>query len=57
MRQLSSSRDEAAMERAGVDSRGFSGHSNRIGAATVAAKAGVRDAIVQRLGRWKSDAY
>lgn len=32
-------------------------HSVRIGAATSAAIAGVPDEQIQRLGRWKSDAY
>lgn len=48
---------KAALERAGVNSTGFSGHSFRIGAATAASQAGIGDATIQRLGRWKSNAY
>ena len=47
----------AALERAGWDSSGYSGHSFRIGAATTAAQEGIGDAIIQRLGRWSSGAY
>lgn len=35
----------------------FSSHSFRIGAATVAARNGVADHLIQALGRWKSNAY
>ena len=35
----------------------FSSHSFRIGAATVAARNGVPDHIIQALGRWSSSAY
>ena len=35
----------------------FSSHSFRIGAATVAARNGVPDHLIQALGRWSSDAY
>ena len=48
---------KAALERGGVCSDGFSGHSFRIGAAKAAAEAGVGDAVIQLLGCWKSDAY
>ena len=46
-----------ALERRSVHSEGYSGHSFRIGAATTAAETGVGDAVIQRLGRWKSAAY
>jgi len=35
----------------------FSSHSFRIGAATVAARNGVLDHLIQALGRWSSSAY
>ena len=35
----------------------FSSHSFRIGAATVAARMGVPDHLIQAVGRWNSDAY
>ena len=42
---------------AGMDPSKFSGHSFRIGAASVAAARGVEDSTIQTLGRWKSDCY
>ena len=44
------------MEVAGVQGK-FSSHSFRIGAATVAARNGVPDHLIQTLGRWSSDAF
>ena len=35
----------------------YTGHSFRIGAATIAARAGVPDHMIQILCRWSSDAY
>ena len=35
----------------------ISSHSFRIGAATVAANAGIPDHLIQAMGRWKSNAY
>ena len=46
-----------ALALVGVDSKGYSGHSFRIGAATAAAKQGISDASIKMLGRWKSSAY
>ena len=41
----------------GMDTSQYSGHSFRIGTATAAAKAGLGNAIIKQLGRWKSSAY
>lgn len=41
----------------GFDSSKYKGHSFRIGVATAAASLGYSDNQIQRLGRWKSDAY
>ena len=46
-----------ALDRSGVDSSRYSGHSFRSGAATTAVKRGLGDATIQMLGRWKSEAY
>ena len=46
-----------ALQEAGIDSKPYSGHSFRIGAATTAAKEGVGDATIKMLGRWRSNAY
>ena len=35
----------------------FSSYSFRIGAATVAARSGIPDHLIQAMGRWNSDAY
>ena len=41
----------------GIDPSQYSGHSLRIGAAVSAARRGMDETLIQRLGRWKSDAY
>ena len=46
-----------AIQAAGIDPTGFSGHSFRSGAATTAANLGVSDAHIKMMGRWKSNAY
>ena len=48
---------KVALERGGMHSEGFSGHSFPIGVATTAAEVVVGDVVIQLLGRWKSDAY
>lgn len=45
------------LQRAGIDSSQYLGHSFRIGAASTAAADGVEDSLIQTLGRWKSSAY
>ena len=47
----------SALNAAGVDTRGYSGQSFRIGAATTAALAGVEDSTIKMLGRCESSAY
>ena len=46
-----------AVSEAGVSPNGYSGHSFRSGAATTAARNGVSDCHIKKLGRWKSSAY
>ena len=50
-------RVKQALNEAGVSAEGYSGHSFRIGAATVAAEAGIADSVIQMLGRWNSNAF
>ena len=45
------------LKAAGVNHSFFSGHSFRIGAATMAARAGVPSHLIKMLGRWESEAY
>ncbi len=46
-----------ALQSAGLDTSGYSGHRFRIGAATSAARMGLSDSLIQTLGRWKSAAF
>ena len=45
------------LESSGFDPSGYAGHSLRIGGAVSLKRAGVAEHIIQKLGRWKSDAY
>ena len=48
---------QGALARAGLEKTEFNGHSLRIGAATVAGRSGVPEAVLKNLGRWSSSAY
>jgi hypothetical protein len=41
----------------GINAEDFAGHSTRRGAATTAASLGVTAIDIQRMGRWRSDAF
>ena len=47
----------AALDRFGLDTSQYSGHSFRIGATSAAAQAGLPDSLIQILGRWQSSAF
>ena len=50
-------RIRAALDISDLDASNYSGHSFRSGAVTTVLEAGISDATIQMLGRWKSDAY
>ena len=52
-----SDRLNKTLRSAGIPDKCFTTHSLRIGTATTAKEAGVTDAHVKMLGRWKSEAY
>jgi integrase len=52
-----SSHLKAAIQFIGLSPDQFKGHSFRIGAATHAASLGFSDNVIQKLGRWNSDAF
>lgn len=47
----------SALDRIGIVSSNYAGHSFRIGAATTAAQRGIQDVLIKTLGRWESSAY
>jgi len=55
-RDLATQRLRSIIQAAGMRGN-YSSHSFRIGAATMAAQAGIPDHLIQILGRWKSDCY
>jgi site-specific recombinase XerD len=46
-----------ALERVGISSPNYKGHSLRIGGATELAELGVADHMIQAMGRWRSSCY
>ena len=56
-RELFGAQLNTILQEAGLNAKDYNTHSFRIGAATSARKAGISDASIQMLGRWKSDAY
>ena len=46
-----------ALTHTGFDATQYAGHSFPIGAATTAAKNGIKDCVNKKLGRWESFAY
>lgn len=48
---------KSAIQFIGLSPEQFKGHSFRIGAATHAASMGFSDQVIQKMGRWNSDAF
>ena len=48
---------QQALQQLGLEERGFTGHSFRVGAATTAAAKGMEDSVIKAMGRWESAAY
>ena len=46
-----------ALQALGLPHNEFAGHSFRIGAATAAAQAGIKDSVIRTMGRWNSSAF
>ena len=46
-----------ALRAAGIDPTFYKGHSFRIGAATTAVACGIEDSLIQKMGRWSSNAF
>ena len=56
-RRYSVSQIQSTLSSAGIHGSSFNGHSFRIGAATTASAAGIPEATIKVLGRWKGMAY
>ena len=56
-KQLFVSKVRQALQELGLPEHHFAGHSFRIGAAMVAAKAGIEDTLIRFLGHWNSSAF
>ena len=48
---------QTALQAIGLPYQNFAGHSFRIGAATTAARAGIKDSTIQAMGRWSSGVF
>ncbi len=48
---------QQALQGTGIDASKYTGHSFRMGAATITAAGGFEDSLIKTLGRWESSAY